>query len=192
MPRIVCDCGCQSPISNPLTKRGLYRKYKRGHHPPTPWRDRLWEKLDKRGPLLRPDLGRCWRWLASFDRGGYAQFDTRKGFEHKAHRAVWKAVFGYIPVGLLVLHHCDNRGCVNPGHLFLGTHQDNSDDMTSKGRSAKGEQIGNSRITAACVRKIRRAHGTSGAGYRSVAKQFGVSFALVRDIVKGRIWRHVQ
>lgn len=93
-----------------------------------------------------------------------------------------------------VLHKCDNRLCLNPKHLFLGTHRDNVKDMVSKGRQVKGERCPASKLTEAQVleiksryRKVSRGHG-NGA---SLAREFGVTKTAIGHIVRGTNWRYL-
>lgn len=75
----------------------------------------------------------CWPWKANKNKSGYGMF-KHHGYDENAQRVAYKITKGYIPEGLHVLHKCDNPICVNPDHLFTGTHQDNMDDRTRKGR----------------------------------------------------------
>ena len=99
---------------------------------------------------------------------------------------------GPIPDGMLVLHRCDNRSCVNPAHLFLGSHRDNSVDMVQKGRNSthdtSGERHGASKLTDAAVREIRASTLTG----RELAAKFGVSESAVSLVRRGRSWTHVE
>jgi hypothetical protein len=90
--------------------------------------DRFRSKVDRSGGLLA-----CWIWIGSTDTKGYGQL-WKEGTQAQAHRVSWELANGLILGGLFVCHHCDNPPCVNPAHLFLGTNQDNMDDMTAKGR----------------------------------------------------------
>lgn len=80
----------------------------------------------------------CWLWIAYRDPySGYGRFGYQRKVKN-AHQVAWMLFRGEIPKGMLVLHKCDNRVCVNPDHLFLGTHEDNMADMVAKGRKFRG------------------------------------------------------
>jgi hypothetical protein len=83
----------------------------------------------------------CWEWTGALNRMGYGTLSTHPG-RMTAHRVAWELVVGPIPSGLFVCHHCDNRKCVRPDHLFVGTAADNMADMVAKDRQAKGDKQG--------------------------------------------------
>lgn len=101
------------------------------------------------------------------------------------HREVAKAQKGQI-----VMHTCDNRSCVNPEHLRIGTPKENSLDMVNKNRQARGESCGNSLYTEDCVRQVRSLKGSLSS--RKVAALFNMSKTNVLDIWNYKIWRHLE
>lgn len=106
-----------------------------------------------------------------------------------AHRVAWELERGPIPPGLSVLHHCDNRACVNVAHLFLGTQADNVHDAKSKGRlrGVRGAANYRAKLTADDVREIRERAGR-GVVQRVLADDYGVSPKQISVIVSGKQW----
>lgn len=131
----------------------------------------------------------CWIWGAFKGKNGYGQF----GFQGKiisVHRFSYMLHNGEIPNGLLVRHTCDNKQCVNPEHLLLGTAQDNSNDMKQRNRQSRlqGEINGLSRLTEEQVRMIRTSVGKS---QRELAREFGVNDSAISKIINNKLWRHI-
>jgi hypothetical protein len=90
--------------------------------------DRFWNKVE-----VTTDSSLCWEWKAAKAPNGYGRFGMGSKVI-QAHRVAWELIYGSIPDKLYVLHSCDNRGCMNPSHLFLGTYKDNMQDCSRKGR----------------------------------------------------------
>lgn len=112
-----------------------------------------------------------------------------KGKQTSAHRVAYQKAYGEIPKGLCVLHKCDNPSCINPEHLFLGTHKDNTKDMFTKNRAnkAKGVTNGTSKLTEAEVLQIRN----SIEKYSILSKKFNVSKALICLVKQRKLWKHI-
>lgn len=114
---------------------------------------------------------------------GYGQFNIDNRARY-SHRVAYELAYGD-PGKLFVLHKCDNRKCVNPEHLFLGTFNDNMADMVAKRRQAHGERNGHAKLTANQVREIR----ASGESRVVLAKMHGISETIITQIRKGEIWK---
>lgn len=132
-----CECGCgrlTSLITVNDAPRGLvkgeYRRFVRGHNAESGLSDV--DLLMYR--VAVGDEESCWEWLGSKDAKGYGTTGGIRGLPGKAHRAVYQVFEGEIPEGMCVLHRCDNPGCVNPNHLWLGTQLENIADRDRKGR----------------------------------------------------------
>lgn len=138
----------------------------------------------------------CWVWIGSIARTGYGQFAWGHADKRSAHRSSWMLASGkVIPPGQCVCHRCDNRLCVNPAHLFLGTIAENIADMDAKGRRNteprhKGESSPRSKLKNEDVAEIRRL-SSLGAKRVNVAKQFNLNPATVSRIVLGERWAHL-
>jgi hypothetical protein len=146
----------------------------------------------------------CVEHIGTRTRKGYGMV-TAEGRQWSAHRLAWTKAFGPIPPGLFVCHHCDNPPCIEPSHLFLGTHQDNMADRNRKGRQAKGDRAGPrlrietrprgeahslAKLTADAVLRMREAH-RAGVSFGALARQFGVDRTTAADDIKGATWRHI-
>ena len=154
-------------------------------------RKSFWNKVDKNGLMVRPDLGRCWTWKACTSESGYPLMGMRCKLL-KAHRVSFVLHKGPItPEKPYVLHHCDNKICCNPDHLFDGTILDNIRDMIGKGgqKIPRGIERPNSKLNddiARTIRKLRLAGGT----YIGIGQLLGFNKSLVRSVCDNRSWRH--
>ena len=133
-----------------------------------------------------PSTG-CWEWNAYRKPSGYGTLAYDGKPYYHAHRVSYLAFIGVIPDGMSVLHRCDNRACVNPEHLFLGSNQDNVDDRNRKRRQATGDQVGTSKLTWQQVRSIKTQ--LAGNSNKSLAKWFGVHPTTIANIRNGVSWR---
>lgn len=123
----------------------------------------------------------CWDWIASFGGTGYGQFgDGNKPIG--AHRVSYLIHIGLIPEGMFVCHKCDNRKCVNPSHLFLGTRQDNMDDMKLKNRQSRGEKHPSTKLSDNDVDIIK----TSSLTNKELGFKFGVHPRYIWAIKAGK------
>ncbi|MGB7195364.1 MAG: HNH endonuclease [Collimonas pratensis] len=156
---------------------------------------RFWSRVNKDGPIVRPELGPCWIWTAATNDSGYGLFYV-KHQSLKAHRVGLGIAGIAIPHGALACHKCDVRNCVRPSHIFFGTKKDNADDAINKGRHSSqirkyGDTHPQSKLTATSVRLMRRLH-SEGIGFRNLGKQFGVSRETAKYAVLRRSWAHVK
>lgn len=197
-PSGLCMCGCGQPTTispRNYKNRGLVKgqpiRYVHGHgggHAPTIEPSvRFWKYV----AVDSPD--KCWPWTGAHHDFGYGVMHDGTRLVG-AHRFSWQIHNGPIPDGMWVCHHCDNPPCVNPAHLFLGTTQDNTQDMINKGRynhvSQPGESNPFSKLTDMEVRQIRQdfAGGTSA---KELAKKYNVTSVNIYNIVKRKGWAHV-
>lgn len=142
----------------------------------------FWSKVDRRGP------DECWEWQAGGSHTGYGSYHIG-GHTFMAHRVAYVIANGNIPPGYMVMHTCDNRGCMNPAHLRLGTSDDNIADKVAKERSTRGATNPQAKLTADDVRQIRQLH-VSGVERRDIAERFGVHPGTVGKIVTYQRWNH--
>lgn len=167
----------------------------------------FWKKVNKNGPIV-PHVGTpCWDWTASRNNQGYGTFGVGSGTHRQSHRVSWQIENGPIPYGSCILHKCDRTCCVNPLHLFPGSHKDNADDRDSKGRGnpatgdnaalrkhphlvLRGERHSNSKLVESDVIEIRMRRST-GETPKAIAGDFGISTTLVRNIHLRKTWKHV-
>jgi hypothetical protein len=141
---------------------------------------------------VRKQESGCWEWQAYRDRKGYGRFGLNKNKNFQAHRFAYELWVGPVPDKMCVCHHCDNPPCVNPEHLFLGTHADNLVDMFNKGRQPdrSGENGGRSVLSKENVAQIRELYATGQYSQRRLAESFGVSQWAVHSIIHYIHWKN--
>lgn len=144
--------------------------------------ERFWNKVKK--------TKNCWWWTGTRLKKGYGQFRIGKK-KMQAHRYSWELHKGKIPKDMFVCHTCDNHYCVNPKHLWLGSHSDNMKDMINKGRGVdnRGENNGQSKLTKKQIVKIRRLYDTGKYLHRELAKRFLVSKSNIGLIIRKQRWK---
>lgn len=155
---------------------------------PIPIEIRFWNYVEKSS-----GANGCWEWTAykASDGGGMIYTGSRNAA--RAYRVSWELHNGPIPEGMEVCHRCDNRGCVRPDHLFIGTHADNMRDAIRKGRlsivlpgnTAYGESSSRSILTLDQVRQIV----ASKESKSELAKKFGVHPETIYHARSGKTWK---
>ena len=156
---------------------------------------RFWGRVNKNGPL--PDqasphyvgLDQCWVWTASVTDRGYGRFfDGSKTV--RSHRVSYGLCVGIVPRNQDCLHRCDNPGCVNPSHLWIGTQADNNIDCIAKDRmpDTRGARASNAQLTEGQVKEIKH---SPEMGIVMAAK-FGVSKATISRIRNGVCWSNIE
>lgn len=137
----------------------------------------------------RSSADACWEWNGAIKSDGYGHLRLW-GRYTQAHRAMWQIENGSIPAGLFVCHKCDNRKCINPSHLFLGTNAENLADMRAKGRGRipPKTEIGEKHPQAKFSDDVVLAVRADGRTQREIASHYGMSTGWVSYIKRG-LWR---
>jgi len=139
----------------------------------------------------------CWEWISSRDRSGYGVFLYNKKVI-PAHRISWQFFIGEIPKNKIICHKCDNRLCVNPKHLFVGTHKENAVDCSKKSRNIsqtnpekipKGEKHGNAQSSNKIILEIFKK--SSNFSLNELSKIYQLRKNYIKDILTGRTWNSI-
>lgn len=141
-----------------------------------PLEERFWENVQK--------TNSCWLWTGTVNNCGYG-ITSHRYKRWLAHRLSYQLEYGEIPDGAHICHHCDNRLCVRPDHLFAGTNADNVADMVAKERN-------DSKLSPGDVRDIRQRHNNQEATRRELASEYKVSISTIHAIFSGQNWSHVK
>lgn len=162
-------------------------------HCPEPFAPRFWSKVDKNGPILRPDLGPCWVWTRCRRPTGYG-ISSMNGRHRDAHVVAYILTVGHEPPPEtpIITHLCDGAavGCVRPPHLKADTQAGNLRGMVERGRALIGMRNPMARMTDDLVRTIRR-RKAEGATYDTLALEFGLTRTPLWKIVHRITWTHV-
>jgi len=152
------------------------------------WKRTLKERIENK--IMPEPMSGCWLWIGFIESaGGYGVINVDKKIV-KAHRVSYSIYKGPIADGLHVCHHCDVRSCVNPDHLFLGTNEDNMNDMYKKGRGRKvgGNESHFSKLTDEDVITILKSNKKSS----ELANEFKVTKTNINYIKRGITWKHIS
>lgn len=142
---------------------------------------RFWEKVNKEGPLLAGMETNCWVWTGALHSGGYGVM--KKPGEKlvlRAHVFAYEMAYSTVPTGRFVLHDCDNRSCVRPGHLCLGDHAANMEDMKRRNRHhGYQRKLGEAERAA-----IRLTYAQGNVSQDALARAYGVVSMTIRRILR--------
>lgn len=189
---LVKDCQSATKVRSGLCAKHYMRKRRHGTTECTrelKLGDRLGiQKLLISKVIVDTETG-CWNWICGLEKKGYAimQFDKR---QFRVSRLSAYAFNGFdTKSNKFICHSCDNKKCINPKHLFAGTHQDNMNDAKSKNRFSNGENHHQSKINAVDAKNIRKMYGL---GFSSpiLGKIYDLDHSTVLDIVRMNTWKH--
>lgn len=152
---------------------------------------RFWNRVIK----FSEAKGGCWEWFGCHDKDRYGKFTYYENGKKITIRAHVYSMMIHLDLprwrALKVCHTCDNPPCVNPDHLFLGTNKENVDDKCQKGRQARGETCGRSKLTVEQVKQIRKLRIDTGISYPQLGKKFNITGSNAYSIVKRETWKHI-
>lgn len=131
----------------------------------------------------------CWEWDLYKVTKGYGQFWNGTKMQ-LAHRYSYELANGRIDLTKQICHKCDNPCCVNPSHLFEGTHQDNTDDKLNKGRQPRGVLCVQAKLSEKDVINILHA-AKQGVRQNALAKQYRVGTSAIHGIIHNKKWKHI-
>jgi hypothetical protein len=151
---------------------------------------RFWSKV-----AITHNSNDCWFWTAGKSWNGYGLFyigvNGRGTPLFRANRIAYFIANKVDPSEKIVLHKCDNPSCCNPNHLSLGTIGENMKDRDLKGRQAKGEKSGMSKLKESDIKNIREEYMTNGTSWRKLAREYGVHNRTIGKILHSNTWNHI-
>lgn len=146
--------------------------------------ERFWSKVDKRSD------NECWNWKSPSMHSGYGQMTLYRSQDRKrvvsVHRLSWIIHNGAIPKGMCVCHKCDNRMCVNPHHLFLGTYADNIKDCNLKGRKSFDTKH---KLNTEKANEIRELYNSGNYTQKEISKLYSIALCTVYAVISKRSWK---
>jgi len=146
-----------------------------------------WQDYIKRNTV---PFGECWDWTGAKNSDGYARATSSGGNQIRVHRLSYDVFKGPLKAKDVVCHSCDRCICVNPDHLFVGTHADNVRDRVKKNRSAIGARNGRTKLTELQVIEIRQQHA-AGVDFNQLGKKYKVDRTAIKSICLRKTWKHL-